>query len=466
MPNVFRVPVVGDDTQSPPASASKPGPAPAVQPLPTPATTIASAAQPTLEPSGLNALAPATSTAAARQAMTLPGWRGPRQVSGTGSFEERDRRWRALHAAMLAEGYDALVFAGADYRGHKGSLRYVADYNLAHRYGYAVMFAGEAPIMVLPQNLTSGRRPATAWVEDYRYPYNLGDGLAEIIAGRKSALRIGIVGMGQVMKVEDFLKLQQALPDRQLLDAGATFERVRAIKSAAELEAVKEGAYILDRCFDRLLEVARPGLTERAISAEMYRTAAMLGGEDPLFLTMYADLEPTGPVPTFGVPRDRELGPTDLLCFSYEIVGPSGYWVEFSRMVTFAEPSDPVARMARAVSRGIHAASNALKPGSDLADAQQALLAAIEAEGTKTSYWSGHGMGLDVLEEPWVGLDVVQDGGDERALTTAADGMVLAIHPTPWDEKHGTMGYMSESFVITDGACRSLSDHPVQLYRV
>ena len=260
--------------------------------------------------------------------------------------------------------------------------------------------------------------------QDYQYPYNLGDGLAELLAGRKTAQRIGIVGMAQVMKVEDFLKLQQALPGRQLLDASATFERVRAIKSSAELEAVKEGAYILDRCFDRLLEVARPGLTERAIAAEMYRTAAMLGGEDPLFLTMYVDPEPTGPVPTFGAPRDRELGPTDLLCFSYELVGPSGYWVEFSRMLTFAEPAEPVARMARADSGGIHAARTALTPGAPLADAQRALLAAIEAEGTKTSYWSGHGMGLDVLEEPEVEHDAEGESlgarDEQRELALAA----------------------------------------------
>jgi Xaa-Pro dipeptidase len=192
----------------------------------------------------------------------------------------------------------------------------------------------------------------------------------------------------------------------------------------------------------------------------------MLGGEDPLFLTMYVDPEPSGAVPTFGVPRDRELRPTDVLCFSYELVGPSGYWVEFSRMVTFAEPSEPVARMGRAVAGGIHAASAALIPGKPLADAQRALLTAIEAEGTKTSYWSGHGMGLDVLEEPWVGLDVVQDGSGAEAISAAADGMVLAIHPTPWDEKHHTMGYMSESFVISDGTCRPLSEHAIQLYRV
>ncbi|MDX6742770.1 M24 family metallopeptidase [Actinocorallia sp. A-T 12471] len=384
----------------------------------------------------------------------------------TGGLAERDRRWSALHREMERAGYDALLFAGADYRGHKGSLRYLADYNLAHRYGYAVLFAGEAPVLVLPQNLSSGRRPHTGWVSDYRYPYNLGEGLVEVLGSRGKTPRVGVVGLGQVMKVEDYLALTQGLPGARIEDAQALFDRVRAIKSPAEQRAVRESAYILDRCFDRLLEIARPGLTERAIAAEMYQIAAALGGEDPLFLTMYVDSEPAGPVPTFGAPRERELRVNDVLTFSYELVGPAGYWVEFSRMITFAEPSEPVARIARAVGAGMEAARAALRPGTSMGDVQRELIAAVEAEGAKSSYWSGHGMGLDVLEEPWVGLDVVQDSGSAGAVTETADGLVLAVHPTLWEEESQVMGYMSDSYVVADGSCRALSRHPVQLYRV
>ena len=49
---------------------------------------------------------------------------------------------------------------------------------------------------------------------------------------------------------------------------------------------MREATYIGERCFARLLEIARPGIAEREIGAEMYKTMYMLGGEDPLFLTM------------------------------------------------------------------------------------------------------------------------------------------------------------------------------------
>lgn len=383
-----------------------------------------------------------------------------------GSLQERDRRWSLLQASMADEGYEVLVVAGSDYRGHKGTLRYVADYNLAHRYGYCVIFAGAEPVMVLPQNLTGGRRPKSGWVSDYRYPHDLGAGLAEVIRSRQHNGRIGVVGLGQIMKVDEYVRLTREFPDAEIVDASPMFERVRAVKSEWELRGAEEAAYITDRCFERLVEVARPGMTERAVAAEMYATAARLGGEDPLFLTMHTDHEPAGACPTFGAPRDRELRPHDVFTFSYELVGPAGYWVELSRMVTFAPPAEPVDRIARAVTAGMSAASATIAPQASTADVQRKVISAVEAEGVKSSYWSGHGLGLDVLEEPWVGLDVVQDDSAAGAVPMLNSGMVLAMHPMLWDADSAVMGYMADTNIVTATGCRTLSQYPVQLYRV
>lgn len=382
------------------------------------------------------------------------------------SFAERDRRWGLLHKAMAEEGFDVLIFAANDYRGHKGSLRYIADYNLAHRYGYAVMFSDTEPIMVLPQNLGGGRRPRTEWVADYRYPHHLSSGLVDVIAGGTRISRIGVVGLNQVMKVEDYRNLVQEFPKARVDDAGPLFERVRAIKSEEEIRGAEESAYITDRCFQRLLEFARPGMTERTIAAEMYRVATSLGGEDPLFLTMYADTDSSGTRPTFGVARDRELAPGDVLTFSYELVGPRGYWVELSRMVTFAPTSGPVARVAGAVGAGLEAARGAMAPGVATSEVQRRVIDAVESRGFTSSYWSGHGLGLDVLEEPWIGLDVVQDSSHADAVATLDAGMVLAVHPMLWEDSTATMGYMSDTYVVDDDGARVLSQYPVEVYRV
>lgn len=382
------------------------------------------------------------------------------------SIAERDDRWNRISVAARAEGYDVVLFASADYRGHKGSVRYISGYNPAHRYGYAVMYPGEEPRVVLPQNLESDRRPRNGWVSEYLTPHNLGAGLVAALSEKGDAPHIGIVGLGQVLKVEDYLAIVQGLPKARISDATPMFSRVRAIKSPAEQLAVRESAYILDACFDRLLEITRPGMTERQVAAEMHKVGHALGGQDPLFLTMYAEREGGRARGTFGQPEDRELGVNDVFTFSFEIVGPNGYWTELSRMVTFATPTDAVARVGAAVADGIGAAVAALNPGTPFGDVQRDVIAAVESHGAKSEYWSGHGMGLDVLEEPWVGLDVVQDSSDAGAVAAAEEGHVLAIHPTLWIEQTAVMGYMSDSLIVADGAARKLSKHPTRIHQI
>ena len=68
------------------------------------------------------------------------------------SAAERERRHGLLQDLLAAEGYDALVIAANDYRGHKGTLRWAADYNLLHRHGFAIIDP-EGPLHRLDSSL-------------------------------------------------------------------------------------------------------------------------------------------------------------------------------------------------------------------------------------------------------------------------------------------------------------------------
>lgn len=377
---------------------------------------------------------------------------------------ERDRRWEALNAAMAAEELDALLFVGNDYRGHKGSLRYVADHAIVHRYGYAVMPRDGEPIVALPVSQSGSQR--SGWVRDYRFFRHTAEGVCSLLRELPRCERVGIVGLAQVMRVEEHDYLREHLPGTTFIDASVLFERVRSRKSETELRALEESAYIADRCFDRLLEIARPGSTRRAMAAEMYRTCALLGGEDPLFLTMHPDVHDGQAFPGVTVPRDEVLHPNELFVFSFELVGPSGFWVELARMIAFAKPTEDQQRLERAVARGLEAAEVALVPGAAPADPQRQIVAAAEAEGVQPAYWSGHGIGQDVIEEPWIGLEVVQEHEDVRPSdVTLHAGMAVSLHPFVIEEQTGEIGYMADTFVIRADETRRLSEHPLTIHR-
>ena len=236
-------------------------------------------------------------------------------------------------------------------------------------------------------------------------------GLPEALRALGPMRRIGVVGLAQVMKVEDYLALRDAFPSAEIVDASDAFERLRAHKAPEEIEGVRESVAIADACFDRLLEIARIGITEREIGAAMYERCYALGGEDPLFLSMYP--ESTGTAARegrFGPPVDRVLERGEQLVFSFELVGPHGL-LDGVRAHGRVRRAD---RAAAAHERRRDRGARRPAPGrcgraSGRTRSRRAITSAVAAHGADCSYWSGHGIGQDVIEEPWLGLEIVQD---------------------------------------------------------
>src|ERR1700721_4509356 len=116
-------------------------------------------------------------------------------------------------------------------------------------------------------------------------------------------------------------------------------------------------------------------------------------------------------------------------------------------MVVMGPPDELATRLNASVAAGLKAGGDALAVGADPAAAQSAIEAAAAAHGTHCAYWSGHGIGQDVIEEPWVGLDVVQDRDAPPADPLAAN-MVLSLHPFVIDDGEQGIGYMADTFIV------------------
>ena len=83
---------------------------------------------------------------------------------------------------------------------------------------------------------------------------------------------------------------------------------------------MRESVAIADACFDRLLEIARTGITEREIGAAMYERCYALGGEDPLFLEHVPRVRRAAARRgASGRPVDRVLERGEQLVFSFEL---------------------------------------------------------------------------------------------------------------------------------------------------
>jgi Xaa-Pro aminopeptidase len=178
---------------------------------------------------------------------------------------------------------------------------------------------------------------------------------------------------------------------------------------------------------------------------------------------MYGERVSDGTVePRFGVPNDRRLDPGEQFVFSFELIGPLGYWMEFARMVAIGEPTELQQRLNAAVKAGMNAGEAALHPGTRPDQVQRAILDAVEPYGVQSAYWTGHGLGHDVIEEPWIGLEVVQDR-DVPSGWTLERNMVVSMHPYVSAADGSGVGYMADSYIVGEGA---VSKVPLDLYVV
>ena len=262
-----------------------------------------------------------------------------------------------------------------------------------------------------------------------RYARDLGAGLAGGAAELARRERIGIVGLGQVMKVEDYLALRAraARGGVRRRDAGLR-AGARRRSSREELEGVRESTPIAEPCFERLLEVARRGhrARDRRRDVRALLAARRRGPAVPLD-ERRAPARRDGSAARLEPPRDRVLRRRRPFVFSFELIGRLGYWMEFARdgrrSARRPTPGPPQRRRRRR----LRAAADRMTPGATPAAVQRGMLDAVAATA-RSRYWSGHGLGQDVIEEPWIGLEVVQDR-DVAVEWRFDEGMVLAMPP-------------------------------------
>lgn len=374
---------------------------------------------------------------------------------------ERSQRLEKIREAMSENGYKAVLFAADSYLGKKGSLRYLFDNHLIHRYGYGLVFQDEQ-YQILPSGLhwcTDRRVPDTLYPEDHE--------ILEVTRRFKlhgiTSGTVGVVGLNHTMKIEDYHYLLSELPDIVWKDASVMFDAIRCIKSSGEIDGIMETNRIIETGFDKIIETIQPGMTEEEAVAVAYQTVHAMGAKDTLFLTLSSD--ETGAIePYFLNPRPKVIKEDDYLIVSLEITGPSGHWIEHSRMFRFGRIDPETERLASVVAEGIAFAEKVMKPGVKTTDIQTGLDSIAAKYGYQCGHLSGHGIGMDVIERPFVArssktafVGVEVPGEEDESLLYLREGMVISFHPQIVKSDAKKSAYMSDVFVIRANGAERLS---------
>jgi Xaa-Pro aminopeptidase len=361
-----------------------------------------------------------------------------------------------VHAARdVADelGVDLLVLTpGSD-------LRYLCGYNahaLERLTALAVPRRGE-PFLVVPRleaaMVDAGPAGALgldvlAW-DETDDPFAL---LAGATIGRLGTAPAR-VGVGARSWAEHALSVQKALPGARLELASPVVDRLRMVKSAAEIEELATAGAAIDRVHARMAEWLRVGRTEAEVGADI---AAAIRAEGHIGV----DFTIVGSGPNGASPHhelsDRTIGAGDLVVVDIGGEIASGYRSDCTRTYVVGGAAAPdVAEWYAVLQEAQRASTAAVRPGVTAEDVDAAARTVIDQAGWGEHFIhrTGHGIGLDTHEAPYI------VAGNEIPLVP---GMAFSVEPGIY--LAGRCGARIEDIVVcAEDGVRILNDGPREL---
>jgi Xaa-Pro aminopeptidase len=365
-----------------------------------------------------------------------------------GSRFSTDVYAQRLHAAAAAAadaGLAGLVITpGYDMRYLVGSRTQTFE-----RLTALVLPATGEPTVVVPRlELASLKESAVTelglavrdWV-DGDDPYGLvADALGGAPAGQSGRPAVA-TAVTDAMPALHLLPLAEVLGVVPVL-ATDVLRRLRMIKDAAEVDALRKAGAAIDRVHARVPEFLVPGRTEADVAADIAEAIVAEGHSEVAFIIVGSG--PHGADPHHEC-SDRELRAGDIVVV--DIGGPyePGYNSDSTRTYSIGEPDAEVARRYAVLQRAQKAAVEAVRPGVTAEQVDAVARDVLAAEGLAEAFVhrTGHGIGLSVHEEPYI------VAGNALALE---EGMAFSVEPGIYFP--GQWGARIEDIVVVtaDGA--------------
>ena len=248
------------------------------------------------------------------------------------------------------------------------------------------------------------------------------------------------------LSVLEFEKLKHALPEAGFKDFSQSLWKLRHIKDAAEIDAIRKAVNIGEIGVRTALEVVAAGKSEEEVSLEIESAMRGAGGQQRgIRAAVLSGAQAHLPFTEPGVSR---IGNEQLVVIDIT-VSHLGYFGEVARTIHLGEPSDKQRKLFDYVRNAARQLEKRLKPEAQIKDvAGKTLKKAGRGFPPDTIVQPfGNSIGLDLYEPPYIVPNVQQ---------SLRAGMVLSIHPTGFAAGVGAVK-IADVFLITEDGCENLT---------
>lgn len=251
------------------------------------------------------------------------------------------------------------------------------------------------------------------------------------------------------------LRVQTAFSGRSFGLASAVMAPLRERKDDAEIDAMKRAGEIADGAYAAVTAAPITGGTEIELAGRL-EAAMLAGGADGIAFATLVASGPNSALPHYRAgTRKIESGDIVILDYGCRV---DGYCSDITRTVVCGRPTPELERVYDAVRRANGAGRDRVGIGvrAQEVDAAARDVLVEAGYGARFVHRTGHGIGLDVHEPPYIVR------GNEQRLQR---GMAFSIEPGAYFT--GRFGVRVEDVVVVgDGGAVPMTEAPQELKHV
>ncbi len=357
-------------------------------------------------------------------------------------------RTTQLGAALKEAGLDALILT------KRANQRYLEGFTGGDCY---MVVSSRMNFLVADSRYTEmGERECrTAKVYPHRPPHPPLGEVITAIAKDNDFFKMGFerdcMTWGQHEEIEKYTKPAGI----ELLPTSSLVEKIRAKKTPEETALSAAACQIADRALRDLLPYIKPGASELDLVTELEYQMKKGGAEEPSFDTMVL-FGARASQPHATPKGDVRLAPGDFILIDYGAC-KSGYRSDTTRTFVCGKASDEQRHAYETVLRAQRASVEKVAPGANGRELNRISLDIIKEAGLPGfDYGVGHGVGLEIHEEPFM---------RQKTDVILELGMVLTIEPGTYKPGWGGIR-IEDTVLVTEDGYRILTDFPKELIEI
>ena len=187
----------------------------------------------------------------------------------------------------------------------------------------------------------------------------------------------------------------------EMVPTTGVVESCRQVKDEGEIDRMASAAAIADAALAEVRPMLTDSPTEKDVALALDTAFRRLGAEKSAFTTIVA-AGPNAALPHIR-PTDRPIGPGELVILDMGAV-VDGYRSDMTRTVAVGEPDPEAHRVFETVREAQQLGVEQVAPGAAISEVDKACRTRIDDAGWGDAFvhGTGHGVGLDIHEQPWV----------------------------------------------------------------